>query len=74
MYVCMYVCIYSPTTGIEYSAKELTVVTRLMQSSSNELSTPVSTCCKQMEKFNTYTLNSLAYIGSAVGCELTLSG
>ena len=31
-------------------AKELTVATHVMQSSSKELSTPVSVCIKQMEK------------------------
>ena len=51
------------------------IATCVMQSSSTELSTSVSDSvkCKQME-VNTYRLNSLAYIGSAAGCEVMLSG
>ena len=47
-----------------------------MQSSSNELNTPVSVKvkCKQMELFNTYTLNSLAYVEIACGCKVILLG
>ena len=37
---------------------------------SNELNTPVyvSAKCKQMQPFNIYTLNSLAYVGIAGDC------
>ena len=49
---------------------------RRMQSSSNELSTPVliSLKCEQIPIFNTYELNSLTYIGIACGYEVTLLG
>ena len=49
-------------------AKELMVATRVMQSTSNELSTSVSASvkCKQME-VNTYMLNSLACVRAADG-------
>ena len=50
--------------GLSTQAKELTVATHVMQSSSYELSTAVSVYvkCKRMLKFNRYTLNSLAYV------------
>ena len=56
-------------------AKELMDVTCIMQSSSNELSALFSNNvkCKQTE-VNTYTLNSLAYIGAVDGCGVMLSG
>ena len=56
-------------------AKKLTVATRIMQNSSNEPSTPFSVAvkCKKMETFNTYTLNSLTYVGIADGRKAMLS-
>ena len=53
-------------------AKELTVTTRVLQRSSNELSTSlsVSVNCKQMETFNSYTLDSLVYVGLLVAVSL----
>ena len=39
---------------------DLTIVTRVIQRSSNELSIMVSVKFKQMETFNTYTFNSVA--------------
>ena len=68
IYIYMRVCVcacacYFTRPGLSTQTKELTVVTHVMQISSNKLSTPVfiSVKCKQMEKFNTYTLNSLTY-------------
>ena len=61
--VCLEMTIYTPTLrGLSTLSKELMGATRVMQSSSNELSAPVSVRvkCKQMSTFNTYTLNSLA--------------
>ena len=45
-----------------------------MQNSFKELRTPVYVCvkCKEMEKFNTYKINSFAYV-ETVGCEVLLS-
>ena len=55
--------------GLSTLAKELTVATR----SSNKLSTSVSDCVKYKQKsVNTYTLNSLACVGSAASCEVML--
>ena len=53
-----------PLRGLSILAKELTTATRVTQSSSNELSTPVSVSvkCKQMEKSNAYTLTSLVAV------------
>ena len=47
-----------------------------MQSSPKKFSTPVSVSvnCKQIKKFNTYTLNFLVYVGIADGFEVMLSG
>ena len=75
IYIYIYTHTHTPLPGeLNSLAKELTVATCIMQTTSNELSTPVpvSAKCKEMEKFNTYTLNSLAYV--ADGCEVILSG
>ena len=57
--------------GLSILVKELAVATRVMQSSSNELSTSGSDSvkCKQTE-VNTYTLNSWACVESVPGCEV----
>ena len=54
---------------------ELTVTTRVMQSSFNELSSSVadSVKCKQKE-IDKYTLNSLPYVGVLDSCGIMLSG
>ena len=60
--------------GLRTLAKELTVTTHIMQSPSNKFSTSISDSikCKQKE-VNTFTLNSIASVGSAAGCEVLLS-
>ena len=57
-----------PPAGLSTFPKELTVATRVMQSSSNELSTPVSDSakCKQM-KLNTYALIPEQTLSSSLG-------
>ena len=64
----------SPPWGLSTLVKVLTVNTRVMQSSSNELSASISNSvkCKQKE-VNTYTLNSLACSGAADCCGVILS-
>ena len=61
LWVYIYIYIFVPTHpwGGEHLVKELMVTTRLMQNSSNELSTSVSECakCKQT-KVNMYAVNS----------------
>ena len=44
MFVCVCVCVceYAPPCGLSTPAKEFTAVARIIQSSSNELSTQVS--------------------------------
>ena len=68
-----YIC-SSPVVGSTL-AKELTVATRLMQSSSKVLGALVyeSVKCKQKE-VDTFTLNSLIGVGSAAGFDVMSSG
>ena len=75
--VCGWQYIYFPhPRSLRTLTKELAVATRIMQSSSNKLSTLISISikCKQTEIFNTYTLNSFAYIETASGWKVVLSG
>ena len=60
--------IYAPPPGLSSLAKELRVTTSVIQSSLNELRTSISDSikCKQT-KVNTYTLNSLTCVLSAIG-------
>ena len=60
----IYIYIYSVSTLYSTLAKELMVATRVMQDSSNKVSTSFSDSvkCKQKE-INTFTLNSQACVG-----------
>ena len=60
-----------PPMGLGTLAKEFTVTNRVMQSSSNELSTPVYINVNVTKrKINTYTLNSNAYFAAVGGCKI----
>ena len=64
----IYATPHHPTGGLSTLEKELTAATRIMLSSPNELSTPISDCvkCKQT-KVITYALNSRSDVKSPNG-------
>ena len=70
----VYICFPSPC-GLSTLVKKLTVATRVMEFSSNEMISSLSGSvkCKQKE-VTTYTLNSLACVEAADGNGVMLSG
>ena len=61
--------------GLSILAKEITVATHMVQSSSNELSTPISVSINvNKRKINIYTLKFQAYVETADSCKVKLAG